>query len=101
MITDNRQDLYNKGLSDKEIALATGKNKDTIVGWRISHRLPVNKAGSAGVPMGRVLDDRQCAVMRGFLHKLVKVAGRNPGKKDVMRFMQTFRELYLEGKVMA
>jgi len=103
MIQDNRMELYLQGKTDKEIAEEVGKSKSAVTCWRRSKELPVNNDFSElrNVPMEQALNPDQCKIIRAFFSSLLTAAEKCRGKKDVGRFMQTWQELYEEGKVMS
>ncbi len=90
IITDNRQELYNQGLTDHQIAEQTGKSLAAIKEWRYYNRLPNNKEFNRKERRPRtfrdVLPEEKHGKMMMFLYLVDKC---RPG--DVGEFMNVFR----------
>jgi len=108
MISDKRMELYEQGLKDTEIAKAVGVTQGAITDWRQRRGLTANQKRKkksvrpgypylfkhTGKPMESVSSPSQCEVMRDLFRLLITASDRNPGKVDVSRIINFYRDEY-------
>jgi len=108
MISDNRMELYEQGLKDAEIAKAVGVTQGAITCWRKQRGLMANQKRNkksvrpgypyqfkyTGKPMESILEPSQCEAMRDLFRLLITASNRNPGKVDVSRIINFYRDEY-------
>ena len=87
-------ELYQQGLTDKEIALQEGVTHQAIAKWR--QKLGLKRDADTYIqncPMEQALTPEQCHQMKYFLAKLISTQNLCPSRKlDVNQFMQDYRE---------
>lgn len=96
-----RMEMYNQGMTDKEMADRLGCRRETLCAWRKKNNLPINKAESwGGCPMEEALTPAQCNEMRAFLACLVRATSNRSGiKLDVGAFCHEYRNLNSRGMI--
>ncbi len=89
-----RREMYERGMTDREIAKVQGVTRKAIYNWRAHRRLGVNSGGWAGVPMYDVLPVAGCQLVNGFLRCAVAYAKQlPPGRKaDMGMFIAEWRK---------
>ena len=91
---ETRMELYQQGLTDKEIALIVGVKSAAIWAWRKKLGLKRDKGlYNRNCPMEQALTPDQCHQMKYFLAKMIATQDLYPSRKlDVNQFMQDYRE---------
>jgi len=104
--TAHRLELYNRGLTDRELAEAVGISYNSAYDWRRNRNLPRHAAElrhyddyKHHVPMEEALSPDQCGRMRAFLGGLIFLANKHTGKQvDVSSYMKNYRNNGMWGK---
>lgn len=111
VISDNRMELYEQGLTDRSIAKMVGVTQGAITDWRKRRSLQSHqkrerkrvrpghpyKFKYTGKPMERFLSPAQCESMWGFFRLLITAHNMNPKELNVTRLINFYRDEYGEG----
>lgn len=87
---EKRMKLYNQGLSDKDIARATGESVVAIRYWRYKHNLTSNRRKKINID--KEFTPEQCKLVRQFFKYLLAAKKLNPSL-DVGRFMEGYKKV--------